>query len=365
MQDRNTILVVDDVESTREYIKNLFKDKYKILEAADGAEAIDVLHENGENIILAVLDIIMPVADGFAVAQEMSEDAVLCKIPVVFITAANGLEYEKKGYSLGCCDIISKQQFAPYIVKKRLENIIDLYNHKNKLEMIIKEQTRILNLQEEKIRKANDFVIESLSTVVEFRDLESGEHIKRIKKFTNILLNRIADEQNSYDLNDYLISIITSASAMHDIGKIAIPDSVLLKPGRLNPDEFEIIKKHTVSGCEILTNLSFINNDDFYNVCYSICRSHHERWDGKGYPDGLKGDEIPISAQVVSVADVYDALVSERVYKKAIPHDEAIEMIITGKCGCFSEFILENLVSVESQFREYAAQSNVYKPMNF
>lgn len=354
MSGKKAILVADDLDLTRTFIRGLFVDEYEILEAEDGAQAVKLLHERYEDIIIAVLDILMPKKDGFEVAQEISANPNFSNIPIVFITAAYGIEYEKMGYDLGCSDIISKQQFTPYIVKRRIENIIDLHTHKNKLEQIVADQTRILNLQAKTLREMNDFVIEALSTVVEFRDLESGEHIKRIKKFTNILLNQIASKDNKYNLNSELIDIITSASAMHDIGKIAIPDSVLLKPGRLTPEEFEVIKTHTIRGCDILENLSFIDNDDFSSMCYTICRSHHERFDGRGYPDGLKGDEIPIGAQVVAVADVYDALVSERVYKKAVDHEKAIKMIVNGECGCFSNFILESLLAVENQFKEFS-----------
>ncbi len=364
MQKREALLVADGSSQTRSFISELFIDKYEILEAKNGFEALDILKKNYKDIVIAVLDIVMPECDGFIVAKKMSEDPDLFRIPVIYTTAANCIEYENYGYELGNSDVILKSMFIPHVVKKHIENIIELYRYKNNLEEIVRDQSRVLTLQTNKIREMNDFVIEALSTVVEFRNLESGEHIRRIKTFTNILLNNLAGGSNYYDLDIYQINNITSASAMHDIGKIAIPDSILLKPGRLTEDEFEVIKTHTTKGCEILTNLTLIDDPEFNNLCYTICRYHHERWDGRGYPDKLKGDEIPISAQVVSIADVYDALVSERVYKKPIKHEDAIKMITAGECGSFSPALLDNLISVEEQFKEYTIQSGAYKPVN-
>ena len=222
--------------------------------------------------------------------------------------------------------------------------------YKNNLEDMVAQQTERLIDQSEKLKNTKNQIIDTLSTVVEFRDAESGQHIIRMKKFTNVLIHAVMNRYPEYGLTEESIAKITSAATMHDIGKIAIPDMILLKPARLTPDEFEIIKTHTTRGCDIIKTLSFMDDQEFYGYCLEICRYHHERYDGSGYPDGLKREEIPISAQCVSIADVYDALVSERVYKAAYPPEEAYEMIMNGECGVFSPRILECFVELKDTF---------------
>lgn len=315
-----------------------------VKETTDGEETISFIERNYTSIAIILLDICMPKKTGFDVLQYMMEKNLLRSIPVIFITGSDDINTQRQGYGMGVSDIITKP-FDSHVVKRRVNNVVDLYKHKNHLESLVFEQSQ-------KLQRNNDMVIEALSSVVEFRDMESGEHIRRIKYFTHSLLNKVAVERP--DLTSTVIEQITSASAMHDIGKIAIPDSVLLKPGRLTKDEFEVMKTHTVKGCEILNKLSCLDDTSFFKYCYEICRSHHERWDGKGYPDGLKGDDIPISAQIVAIADVYDALVSERCYKKAYPHQKAIQMIIRGECGQFSPLILRRFREVSDEFYEIA-----------
>ena len=348
--NKETLLIVDDMKLNREVLKSIFADKYNILEASNGIEAIDMVLENFDNIILILLDIIMPDADGFYVLEKMKKNGLLGKIPVILVTSSEDAQDEIKGYDMGVADVIHKYPFDAHVVRRRVENTIDLYRHRNHLNALVESQTSIMKMQAKRLRETSDFIIETLSTVVEFRNLESGEHVKRIKLFTNLFLKNLAIVHPEYNLDDETIENITIASAMHDVGKIAIPDSILLKPTKLTPEEYEIVKTHTTKGCEILEKFHFIGNPKIFKLCYSICRSHHERWDGRGYPDGLRGDEIPLAAQVVSIADAYDALVNKRCYKNAYSHEEAVRMILSGECGKFSPDMMENLISVQESF---------------
>lgn len=295
MKRRNQILVVDDMEINRIILCELFKNDFNTLEADNGLKALEIIKEHKDTIAAILLDIIMPVMDGFQLMEILQKNGILKKIPVILITADTFKENEIKGLTLGASDIIMKP-FDPHIVKKRVENSIELYQYKNHLENMVIHQMK-------KLTETNNFIIDALSTVIEYRNLESGQHIKRIRVFTKTLLNEVANEYPEYELTANTINTISSASAMHDIGKIAIPDSVLLKPGKLTDEEFEIMKTHTTKGCEILKAFHHMENKLYLKYCYEICRHHHERWNGKGYPDGLSGDEIPLCAQVVSIAD--------------------------------------------------------------
>lgn len=246
----------------------------------------------------------------------------------------------------------------------RVKNIVDLFTYKKSLEdkvavqtQTLREQYNLLEIQAAKLKETNIRIIDILGMVVEFRNLESGEHIKRVKGFTEILANQFMKDYPEYGLTDHIIEMIVSSSSLHDVGKIAIPDNILLKPGRLTNEEFECMKSHTVRGCDVLNNIEGVWDDEYREYAYDICRHHHERFDGRGYPDGLKGDDIPISAQLVSVADVYDALVSERCYKKAFPKPQAAQMIINGECGIFSPKILDSFQKVTAQFEALADEN--------
>lgn len=335
METKHTILIVDDEELNRLLLCQLFEDRYTVLQAADGKEALEALHRCRTDIAIVLLDIVMPVLDGFGVLEEMHKAGMLGKIPVILITGDSSLTSAKRGYEYGTADIVTKP-FEPDIVIRRVENVIDLYRHKNSLEQLVERQTEKIEEQKKRLRDYDKFLIDTLSTVVEFRSLESGQHINRIRTFARVLLKYVAENFPEFCLTAEQIDVISSASALHDVGKIAIPDSILLKPGKLTPEEFEIMKTHTVKGCEILESMRYIQPEEFFKISYDICRGHHERWDGRGYPDGLKGDEIPLAAQVVSIADVYDALVSERCYKKAYTTEQALAMILGGECGAFN-----------------------------
>lgn len=337
--DKNTLLIADDVEINREILKNIFEEQFEILEAGDGDEALQLIEENHERIVLVFLDLIMPGKTGLDVLKYMVEKQYMNSIPVIIITGEATADTDEKAYEYGASDIIYKP-FEPRVVMRRTMNIIELFSHRIDIEKKLEKRTKQLRESREKLRRSNEFLINALSSVVEFRSLESGEHIKRVKYFTEVLLRQLVEYYPEYHLTEEDVEQIVNASVLHDLGKIAIPDSILLKPGKLTKDEFEEMKKHTIYGCELLEKFKQEEND-FYRYCYEICRYHHERYDGNGYPDRLKGEEIPISAQVVSIVDVYDALVSERVYKKPYAVDEAVRMIFAGECGVFSPKILD------------------------
>ena len=337
--DKQQILVVDDLEVNRSILDVMFRTNYDILQASNGEEAIEAL-KNNENIVLILLDIVMPVLDGFGVLDYMKEQDMLEELPVILITSEAVRNSEDRAYAYGIADVIHKP-FYPDIVKRRAENIIALYQNKQNMAQRLKEQEEEIRAQQKMIQANNEFMIDALSSVVEFRSLETSEHIRRVKYLTRILLKYLMKYFPKYGITPEQLDEIVRASALHDIGKIGIPDSILLKPGKLTKDEFEMMKTHTTIGCDILESFRKNQSEEFYRYCYEICRHHHERWDGKGYPDHLKGDEIPISAQVVSIIDVYDALVSERVYKPAYESNTAYRMIMDGECGQFSPDVLE------------------------
>lgn len=326
-----TILIVDDIDINRIILSEIFKNDYNITEACNGVQAIEIIN-SGLSISAVLLDLIMPEVDGIGVLREMNRTGRINNIPVFLITAADSMEMLLEGYNLGAIDVITKP-FLTQFLKCRVNNVVELYQHRNELESIVERQMERLN-------NLNRSIVETLATVIEFRDCESGEHVKRICGLTKILMTEVSNTYREYYLPKEEINKIVTSSVLHDIGKISIPDKILNKPGRLTKEEFEIMKQHTVKGCEILQNMPDIMDNGIYNYSYDICRHHHERWDGRGYPDGLNGDDISIWAQVVSVADVYDALTSVRVYKDAFSSDTAVKMIINGECGEFNPKVI-------------------------
>lgn len=355
MNEKMKLLVVDDIMINRAILHELFCDQYDVLEAENGEVALRLIEEHGANIAVVLLDIVMPVMDGFEVLKAMNDSGLISNVPVIFITGENDDEKALRGYGLGVSDLVRKP-FNPDVICRRVANVVDLYSYKNDLERKVNEQMKELEAQAERIRESNLYLIDALSTTVEFRSSESGEHIKRIRSLVRILLEKLKDE---YHLSGEEIEIISNASALHDIGKIAIPDSVLLKPGPLTNEEFEIMKTHSMRGCEILDSVATPMQDEKYiQYSYDICRHHHERWDGRGYPDGLKGDEISIWAQATSLADVYDALTSKRVYKDAYSHEEAVTMIANGECGIFNPKMIEAFNDVAEELGRKSREIN-------
>lgn len=332
MDRDKTILIVDDIEINRDILEEIFKDDYKIIKACNGAQAIEAINSNPD-ISAVLLDLLMPEVNGLGVLEEMNKSGKIEHIPVFLITAAESQEMLLEGYNLGAIDVITKP-FMAHFLKYRISNVIELYGYRNELEQIVAEQVERLNI-------INQSMVETLATVIEFRDCESGEHVKRISRITKILMTEVSKMYPEYHLSKTEIDKIASSAILHDVGKISIPDKILNKPGRLTDEEFEVMKQHTVKGCDILQSIPNIMDEGIYDYSYDICRHHHERWDGRGYPDGLVGDDISIWAQVVSVADVYDALTSERVYKKAFDHDTAFKMIFNNECGVFNPKVLK------------------------
>ncbi|MDO4165952.1 MAG: response regulator [Eubacteriales bacterium] len=332
MDNEKTILIVDDVEINRAILSEIFKSDYNIMEAEGGEQAIKLLEDN-QHIAAVLLDLIMPGINGLDVLKAMNHNGQIKKIPVFLITAVNNQDMLLEGYNLGAVDVITKP-FMAHFLQCRVKNIIELYGHRNELEQMVAEQVKRLN-------EVNQSMVETLATLIEFRDCESGEHVKRICGLTKILMTEVSDRYPEYHLPQSEIDKIVASSILHDVGKISIPDRILNKPGRLTKEEFDIMKEHTTRGCDILQKIPNIMDEGLYNYSYDICRHHHERWDGGGYPDGLKGDDITIWSQVVAVADVYDALTSERVYKKAFSKETAVEMIKNGECGSFNPKVLK------------------------
>lgn len=293
---RDKVLIVDDMKMNRELLSDILEDEYSILEAENGSEAIEILETKNSEISIVLLDLIMPVMDGIAVLKEMKKNKWIDEIPVLVISSENSVNVERECFEYGVSDFIRKPFDFP-VVKKRVDNMVSLYLHKNKLEETVEKQTETLRRQYQLLKKRgeelernNVRIIDILGTVVEYRNLESGEHVRRVKSFTRILAWQLMKEYPEYGLDEKQVERIASASALHDVGKIAIPDAILLKPGRLTADEFEFMKSHTLRGCDILNNITGAWDEDYGKVCYEICRSHHERYDGKGYPDGLVGE---------------------------------------------------------------------------
>ena len=360
---REKVLIVEDMEINREILVNILEDEYAILQAKDGIEALEVIDREQDDIVAILLDLVMPNKDGFEVMQELKDRGLMKKIPVLVISASNQPSTEAKCLEFGVADFIGKP-FDSSIVKKRVRNVAYYYVYKNDLEERVEEQTsklrkqnKMLKEQADKLREVNESIIDMLGAVVEYRSLESGQHIQRVKGYTRILGTYVMHEYPEYNLTESEFDVIVAACALHDVGKVAIPDCILLKPGRLTDEEFKEMKEHTTRGCKILENIKELWEGHYGKASYDICRYHHERYDGRGYPDGIAGEDIPISAQLVAIADVYDALTNDRCYKKAFEPDEACDMIVRGDCGKFSAKILDAFEKTREDFESLLVES--------
>lgn len=339
---KQKVLIVDDSEMNRALLTDILEGSYDVAEAEDGAQAIEVLSQNDEDFWLVLLDIIMPGIDGFGVLESIREHQWSNRVVVMMISSDGSPENINRAYSLGAFDYISRP-FDAMIVHRRVENTLMLFARQDDLERRVKEQ--VVEQQ-----KNNDLMISILSHIVEFRNGESGPHIQHVKGITELLLQHLLAMTDQYQLTEDDIQLIVTASALHDIGKVVIPEEILNKPGRLTDEEFAIMKSHSAIGSQMLLDLPEEQlASPLISVANAICRWHHERYDGRGYPDGLVGEEIPICAQVVSLADVYDALTSERSYKKAFSHEKALSMIIEGQCGTFNPLLLQCLTEASDE----------------
>ncbi len=341
---KNTILIVDDAEINRSLLIDMLSGEYEILEASNGLEALALINRHASELSVVLLDIIMPEMDGFEVLAAMNSNGWVERIPVIIISAENSSSYIEHAYGLGAVEYINRP-FDANTVQRRVKNIAMLYSKQRTLENMVTSQI----LERE---KSTLTMVAILGHIVEFRNGESGLHVLHIRIITEHLLKTLARKSSQYTLTPSRITLITNASALHDIGKISIPDAILNKPGKLTPEEYEIIKTHSTIGAEMLENIPYFQSDEMVHIARDICRWHHERYDGGGYPDGLRGDNIPIAAQVVALADVYDALTSKRVYKPAYTHEKAMEMIANGECGSFNPVLLECLQASSSYLQK-------------
>lgn len=357
VQERQTILLVDDQNQDRVALRKLLSPDYEIVEAADGNEAIQMMETYCLQLAAVLLDVDMPGLDGFEVLQIARQKGWVHSVPVFLIAEERAEEALERGYELGAMDILTKP-FRPQVVRRRVDSMVELFRHRYELEQAVEEQTARIREQDARIRKTNKSMVEILSSAIGFRNVNSGVHVRRMRQITRMLLTDVMEHCPEYQLTSEQVERIADLSVLHDIGKIGVPDAILNKTGRLTDEEYECMKSHTIYGGELVERMDFQTGEEGRRYCYEICRHHHERWDGGGYPDGLKGEEIPIWVQAVSVADVYEALVSRRVYKPAYTASEAVQMILYGECGSFNPKILDALRRISGQLtREVAGEA--------
>ena len=350
LQNKSQILLVDDSKMNRMMLKEILGGDYSILEAENGQECLEKMQAEAGNIALVLLDINMPVMDGFEVLKAMNANHTIEDTPVIMISSEDSDAAIRRSYELGASDYVNRP-FDARIVYRRVSNTIKLYAKQRRLVQMVSDQIRA--------RENNtDMLVGVLSHIVEFRNGESGAHVRHIRIITELLLHRLLEISSNYSITAEQQDMIPLASALHDIGKIGIDEKILNKPGKLTPEEFKVIQTHSMLGAKMLHDLDGFAEQPLLQTAYEIARWHHERWDGRGYPDGLKGDEIPISAQLVSLADVYDALTSERCYKKAFSHEKAVQMILNGECGAFNPLLLQCLTDIQADLKEKLQQHN-------
>lgn len=337
------ILIIDDTAYNRDLLTEMLSDSYRIIQANNGAQGIQVMENRRDELAGILLDLSMAVMNGFEVLEEMNRRNWIQTLPVLIISSENTTEAIRNAYLLGAIDYIFRP-FDELVVKKRVENMVTMYANQKKLAKIIIQQMR-------DNERESSMLISILGHTVEFRNKESNSHINNVSIITKILLEQLSRQSKKYNFSAKDISLISKASALHDIGKIAVPDSILNKPGKLTDEEFNIMMEHSATGAQMINSITEYKDEPLVKIAYKICRWHHERWDGKGYPDGLSGDKIPIEAQVVALADVYDALTSVRCYKKAFTHEEAIKMILNNECGNFNPDLLSCLSRVEANLQ--------------
>ena len=335
------LLVVDDSEMNRVILSEMLKDQYEILEADCGEAGIARLEQHGSGISIVLLDIVMLAADGFDVLSCMSCNGWIDDIPVIMISSEDSDDSVLRAYELGASDYISRP-FDKRIVRQRVSNIMRLYTKQRRLSTMLAQQFY------ERERESR-MLVDIMGGAMELRNGESGPHVQHVRKLTEMMLEHLMRKTDRYHITSSDRATIAAASTLHDLGKLSIPDDILNKPGRLTPEEFEIMKTHTTIGADMLEGMVQYRDSALVRAARDICRWHHERYDGGGYPDGLKGEEIPISAQVVALVDVYDALTSDRVYKKAFSHEKAMHMILNGECGAFNPLLIDCLIDLQDR----------------
>lgn len=360
----NSVLIVDDDELVRDQLESIFSPLHEIVTAEDGVDALEVWRKNRAHICAVLFDLNMKRMGGREMLEHMAVDGAPGQVPFFLITGALDTKDEaddakvlgiiKHLYDLGVMDVIPKP-FEPEIIIRRVQTVIELFTRRNYLDKIVRQQMDDLEQKNIKLAEQKDNLkalygemVQALATATEFRDAESGEHVKRLKRITRLFLETPLGAEFSEEEKDD----IANAAILHDVGKISIPDHILTKPGKLTQEEYKVMQEHTIKGEQILAEMHSLRNQPFYKHACMIARSHHERWDGRGYPDRLRGDEIPLSAQIVSLADVYDALVSTRVYKPPFSHEQTLEMINSGQCGIFNPELLKYFMDIAPQIKE-------------
>ncbi|MDO5416890.1 MAG: response regulator [Lachnospiraceae bacterium] len=353
LQD-GSILIVDDDEINREILVDIFKEDCRIETSENGADAVERILKTPARYCAVLLDMMMPKMNGIQVLRILHDRGIMSQMPVFMITAETGTEYIREAYELGAMDVIGKP-VVPYLVHRRVESVLELFDARKVLRSQVNRQQEKLIESARLIQELNQGMIEAMATAIEFRDVESGGHVQRIRSITECMLTRtgLGEGFSRSEVED-----IALASVMHDVGKIAIPDEILNKPGRLTEEEFEIMKTHSIQGALFLERIPVLRQNRIYKYAYDIARHHHERWDGNGYPDGLRGEEISIWTQIVSLADVYDALSCKRVYKDAFTRETVLEMIGNGRCGLFNPKLLEAFFTVEEEIFQMYEQNN-------
>ena len=359
---RDTVLIVDDQSANRDSLAELLRDSYKVKEAVNGIEALEVIAKARESIAAMLLDLVMPKMNGQEVLAKMSEAKLMDDFPIIVCAGENNMDVVEKCFSYGISDFI-KKPFENELVLQRVKRLDSMYQSRResndklrKFAKVLQNQNKILEQQARQQRSDNISLMDSLGTIVEYRNTENHEHIRRVKAFTRILATHMMKEFPEYKLTEEHITQIAAASALHDIGKIMIPDNILFKPGKYTSEEFDYMKSHTIRGYDIIAQIADNWDKELMDYCKQIARSHHEKFDGRGYPENLKGDKIPIAAQVVSVTDCFEALISESLYKKAYTFDVAFQMILNGDCGAFNPKLMEAFRNSREEFKVIASE---------
>ena len=335
------ILIVDDSDMNRAMLREILKDNFSILESSNGIECLSCVEHMGSSLSLILLDLNMPEMDGFEVLAELSRLGYMDDIPVIIISGTDSTADICRAYDLGATDYIHRP-FNTQVIYRRVSNTITLMAKQRRM-------AELVNRQIDRTTKQQELMVDFLSRIIGYRSGESNPHFANISTLSALLLQALQKQENHYGLTEQDCQLIATAAAFHDVGKIGIPESILLKPGKLTAKEFEVMKTHTLIGDNLIKSLEIYHDEPLLQMAAQICRWHHERYDGGGYPDGLKGEEIPICAQVVSIADVYDALMSARPYKPAFSSEKAIQMILNGECGVFNPVLVDCLLEVVNQ----------------
>lgn len=347
---KKKVIVIDDVELNRVILKEAFKNDYEVLEAENGALGLQKIKENQDDISAVFLDIIMPEMDGFAVLQELNISSLIQKIPVFLITTDATSAVIERAYDYGAVDVIPKP-FNLMIIKRRVQNMIEYFEAKRQSDSDVVQIDQLLAMQRKDLNQAVGALIGQICESIESRSVGESEHVNRVRKMTRALTKEFALQRPEFGLKDDIIDAIANASVLHDVGKIFVREEILAKAGNLPPEEMAEIQVAPTYGAKLLNRVQGIP-EPFYTFAKEICRSHMERWDGKGYPDGLKENQIPISAQLAGLAEAYDVLISTRVYKQAYSHEKAVQMILDGECGTFNPDLIECLKKAAAEFEK-------------